>query len=37
MSEKGDGLGGVIVTVMEELYEKVVEVRRVNYDCCCSF
>ena len=30
-----DGVGGVGVMVKEELYDKVVEVRRVSDDCCC--
>ena len=32
-----DGVAGVGVMVKEELWEKVVEVRRVSDDCCCSF
>ena len=36
-SGKGDGDGGVEVMVKEYLCVKVVEVRRVSDDCCCSF
>ena len=34
-SGKGDGVGVVGVMVMEELCERVVEVRGVSDDCCC--
>ena len=38
-SGKGDGVGGMGVMVKEELFEKVVEVRRVTdfSGDCCSF
>ena len=35
-SGKGDEVGGVGVMVKEELYEMVVEVRRVSDDCHCN-
>ena len=36
-SGKGDGVGGVGVMVNGKLCEKMVEVRKVRDDCCCSF